>query len=128
MSCGVGCRWSLDPTLLWLRCRPAAVAMIRPLAWEPPHAAGAGVALKRQKNKTKKKFFFHFSRFFCPLTHGVKPFDFLWLLEIIFLLENFPFFLCILWSLSSLIWSSTESITYLSHLLNLISEIPFFHL
>ena len=33
--------------LLWLWCRPAATALIRPLAWEPPHAAG--VALKKQK-------------------------------------------------------------------------------
>ena len=33
--------------LLW--CRPAAVALIRPLAWEPPNAAGA--ALKRQDKK-----------------------------------------------------------------------------
>ena len=29
--------------------RPAATAPIRPLAWEPPYAAG--VALKRQKTK-----------------------------------------------------------------------------
>ena len=36
---------------LW--CRPTAVAPIRPLAWEPPYAAGA--ALKGQKTKTKTK-------------------------------------------------------------------------
>ena len=30
----------LDPTLLWLWCRRAAVALIRPLAWEPPYAMG----------------------------------------------------------------------------------------
>ena len=47
MSGGVGCRLGLDPTLLWPWCRPAATAPIRPLAWEPPCAAGA--ALKRQK-------------------------------------------------------------------------------
>ena len=56
MSCGVGHRRSLDPSLLWLLwlwCKPlAAVALIRPLAWEPPYAAG--VALKRQKTKKKK--------------------------------------------------------------------------
>ena len=52
MSCGVGRRRGLDPTLLWLRRRPAATAPIGPLAWEPPHAVGA--ALERQK-KTKKK-------------------------------------------------------------------------
>ena len=39
--------------MLWLCCRLAALALIRPLAWEPPHAVG--VALKRQKKKKKKK-------------------------------------------------------------------------
>ena len=38
-----------DLMLLWLWCRPAAVAPIQPLAWEPPYAVGA--ALKRQKTK-----------------------------------------------------------------------------
>ena len=51
MSCGVGCRCSLNPALLWLWRRPAAVALIQALAWEPPYAAG--VALKRQKDKNK---------------------------------------------------------------------------
>ena len=37
-------QWVNDPALLWLWGRPAAVAPIRPLAWEPPYAAG--VALK----------------------------------------------------------------------------------
>ena len=36
-----------DPALLWLWCRPATVAPIRPLAWEPPCAVD--VALKRKK-------------------------------------------------------------------------------
>ena len=53
MSCGVGCRHSLDPELLWLWCRLAAVALIPPLAWEPPYAQG--VALKRQKKKNVHK-------------------------------------------------------------------------
>ena len=48
-SSGVGRRRGLDPALLWLWHRLAAVAPIRPLAFEPPYAAG--VALKRQ-NKT----------------------------------------------------------------------------
>ena len=30
----------LDPLLLWLWFRPAAAALIGPLAWEPPYAAG----------------------------------------------------------------------------------------
>ena len=52
MSCGVGHRHGSDPVLLWLWCRPAAIAPIRPLAWELPYAAG--VTLKRQKGKKKK--------------------------------------------------------------------------
>ena len=53
MSCGVGCRWGLDPMLLWLWLwhRPAAAAPIKPLAWEPPYAASA--ALKRRQKKKK---------------------------------------------------------------------------
>ena len=47
MSCGVGRRHGLDPVLLWPWFRPAAVAPIQPLAWEPPYATGA--ALKRQR-------------------------------------------------------------------------------
>ena len=47
MSCGVGQRHGLDPAWLWLWCRPAATALIQPLAWELPYAEGA--ALKRQK-------------------------------------------------------------------------------
>ena len=37
-------QWVKDLALLWLWCRPAAAALIRPLAWELPYAAG--VALK----------------------------------------------------------------------------------
>ena len=49
MSCGVGHRRGLDLVLLWLWHRPAAVAPIGPLAWEPPRAAG--VALKSKEKK-----------------------------------------------------------------------------
>ena len=49
MSCGVGHRHGLDPTLLWLWHRLAAVALIRPLAWELPCAVGA--VLKKKKKK-----------------------------------------------------------------------------
>ena len=31
-------QWIKDPVLLWLWGRPAAAALIRPLAWELPHA------------------------------------------------------------------------------------------
>ena len=49
----MGRRRGSDLVLLWLWYRPAATAPIRPLAWEPPYAAG--LALKRQKTKDKKK-------------------------------------------------------------------------
>ena len=44
-------QWVKDLALLWLWCRPAAAALIRPLAWKPPYAVG--VALKRQETKNK---------------------------------------------------------------------------
>ena len=44
VSCGVGHRCGSDPACH----RPAAVALIRPLAWEPPYIAGAAL-----KSKTK---------------------------------------------------------------------------
>ena len=46
MSCGVGSRHVSDSALLWLWCRLAAVALIRPLVWESPYAVGA--ALKKK--------------------------------------------------------------------------------
>ena len=52
MSYGVGRRLVWDLALLWLWCRPAAIAPIGPLAWETPHATG--VALRGQKRKKKK--------------------------------------------------------------------------
>ena len=53
VSCGVGRRRGLDPTLLWLWCRPVATSPIQPLAWEHPHAVGA--VLKKEKKKKRKK-------------------------------------------------------------------------
>ena len=44
----IGHRCGLDPVLLWLWRRAAAVTLIQPLAWELPYAAG--VALKRKKD------------------------------------------------------------------------------
>jgi len=51
MSCGVGCRRGSDPALLWLWHRLAATAPIRPLAWEPPYAAGAAQEMAKKKKK-----------------------------------------------------------------------------
>ena len=38
---------------LW--CRLAAIAPIRPLAWEPPCAAGAAVEKTKKKKKKERK-------------------------------------------------------------------------
>ena len=56
VSCGVGHRCGLDPTLLWLCCRPASVILIRPLAWELPYAVCS--ALKQKKKKIIPKVMF----------------------------------------------------------------------
>ena len=45
MCCGVGSRYGLDPPLLWLWCRPAAVALI---------TCAVGVALKSKIKKERK--------------------------------------------------------------------------
>ena len=62
MSCSVGHRHSLDPALPWLWRGLAAVALIRPLAWERLCVMGA--ALK----KKKKKWFSFVTCFFFPST------------------------------------------------------------
>ena len=46
MSCGVGCRCSSDPTLLWLWHRLAAAAPNQPLTRELQNDAGAAVKRK----------------------------------------------------------------------------------
>ena len=51
MSYGVGDRRGSDPKLLWLWHRLAATALIRLLAWDPPHATG--VALEKAKRQKK---------------------------------------------------------------------------
>ena len=50
LGAGHKCGWDL--VLLWLWCRLAAVAPIRPLAWELPYTAG--MALKSEKRKEKR--------------------------------------------------------------------------
>ena len=68
MSCGIGHSHSSDLAWLWLWLSPAALALIRPLAWKPLYAVG--VALKRKKyknnnnnNKKKRVLIFRFSPF-----------------------------------------------------------------
>ena len=45
--------WHL--ALLWLWRRLVAIAPIRPLAWEPPYAAGAAPEMAERQKKKKKK-------------------------------------------------------------------------
>ena len=51
----LGCGYGLDLVLLWLWYRPAAAALIPPLAWDLPYPAGAGVK--------RKKYIFDFSSY-----------------------------------------------------------------
>ena len=44
--------WGRSQMQLWLWCKPAAVALIGPLAWELPYALG--VALKEKRKKKGK--------------------------------------------------------------------------
>ena len=51
MSCGVGCRQSLDPSLLWLWRMPAAEASIGPIAWEFLYVAGVPTPPQKKGKK-----------------------------------------------------------------------------
>ena len=53
MSFGVGHRRGLDPMLLWLWCRSAALPLNLPIAWDLPYAMS--MALKKEKKRQKKE-------------------------------------------------------------------------
>ena len=72
MSCGVDLRHGLDLVLLWLWYRPAAAALIQPLAWEPPYAAGAALKRPKKKPKIKKQKPIHFE-WDCITSHVPFP-------------------------------------------------------
>ena len=55
-----GCRRGSDPVVLWLWCRPAAAALIRPLARELSYAAC--MALKRKRETVRLIFCRQFPR------------------------------------------------------------------
>ena len=42
-----------DPSLLWLWCRPAAAALIGPLAWEPPCAVEVAQEMAKRQKKSE---------------------------------------------------------------------------
>ena len=46
-------QWVKDLVLLWVCCRPAAVAPILSLAWEPPYALD--MALKSKKKERERE-------------------------------------------------------------------------
>ena len=48
-------RHSLEPVLLWLWCRSAATALIRPLVWEPPCVTGAALKNKRTNKQQQQQ-------------------------------------------------------------------------
>ena len=59
MSCGVGGTRGLDPALLWLWHRPAAIVLFRALACEPPYAMGGAQEIaKNNNNKIKNNVWF----------------------------------------------------------------------
>ena len=53
VSCNVGCRLASGLALVSLWRKLAAEALIQPLAWKPPDAAG--VALNRKRKKRNKE-------------------------------------------------------------------------
>ena len=55
MSCGIGHRCSSGLVLLWLWCRPAAIAPIRPPAWELSYALRTALGQIKKKRKKEKK-------------------------------------------------------------------------
>ena len=74
MSCGVGSRRGSD--LAWVWHSLATVALILPLAWEPPYATGA--ALKKRSKKLKKKKLIsiamkqkYFEKVLCSFIHSL---------------------------------------------------------
>ena len=68
---------------IWLWRKPAAVALIWPLAWGPPYAAGA--ALKSKKRKTS----------FFPTHPRILPYRQFKLFWLFLLVLTFIFFICI---------------------------------
>ena len=57
MSCGVGRRCGSDPTLLRMRHRPVATALIQPLAWEFPCATSVALREKKKKKEALSQAF-----------------------------------------------------------------------
>ena len=74
MRCGVGCTHGSDPALLWLWCSQAATALIRPLAWEPPYAAGVALEKTKRPKERKKGVGACYIYQFCSLNIFIFPY------------------------------------------------------
>ena len=74
VSCGISCRLSSDPLLLWLWLWPAAIALIGPLAWEPPCATGAALKDKKKKKKSLPQIIPTILAYFMPQLLVILPF------------------------------------------------------
>ena len=48
-------QWVKDPSLLWLWYRPTAVALIGPLAWEPPYTESVDLKSKKKKKRERER-------------------------------------------------------------------------
>ena len=108
ISCGVGHRSSLDPTFLWLWCRPGAIAPIQSLAWELTYAKAAAVKRQKKKKRVYEGFIFSTSSTFimsCLLNNrlltGVKWY-LIWSLIIINDIGHL--FIELLWKKMSIWW------------------------
>ena len=66
VSCDAGCRFGSDPALLWLWCRPAAVALIQP---HMPRLRPQRKNKKRVNAKAKRIYSSVTERSFCCLVH-----------------------------------------------------------
>ena len=55
MSRGIGGRYNSNLALLWLSRKPAAAALIQPLAWELPYAMGMAQGGKKSERKRRCK-------------------------------------------------------------------------
>ena len=73
VAMSVGCRHRLYLALLWLWHRPAAVALIRPLASELPYATDVALKRKKKKIELSEDMFFQFTKSSECLTPGLHP-------------------------------------------------------
>ena len=60
--------------MLWLWCRPAAAAPIRPLVWELPYAMGVALKVKKKIFLIKKNSSFSSPSFIALLDFNRNPF------------------------------------------------------